>query len=93
MCRVQIHSVSSALERTNSEHSMHMQHIQSGATNQLSGLDVKTRSITEELKTAIHTSRSAEQLERERLEARVMTHIDRALVQVESQLVSEDLIV
>jgi hypothetical protein len=81
--------VTSTLERINTEHSMQLHHIESGAANQLTGLDVKTRSLAEELKVTINAARIAEQAEREKLEARFAAQLDRTLVIRESQLVSE----
>ena len=66
---------------------MQLQHVESGTAHQLNNFDSKTKSQVDELKASIHASRSIEQTERERLEARIMSHIDRTLSVREIKLV------
>ena len=76
-----MHDLTNALERVHSEHSLKLQHIESGAVQQFAGLDNKTRSVADDVKTALHTVRVAEQGEREKLETRLLAQMERVLSQ------------
>jgi uncharacterized phage infection (PIP) family protein YhgE len=73
--------LTNALERIHSEHLMKLQHIESGAVQQFTGLDSKTRSMADDVKTALHTVRVAEQGERDKLETRLLAQMERMLSQ------------
>jgi len=83
-----MHDLTSAIERLHTEHSVQLQHVQSGAVQQFTGLDNKTRSLADELKAALQSVRLSEQGERDKLEARLLTQLERTTSHSNTRMVT-----
>ena len=76
------------LDKSHTDQELKIRHMEGDSTNQLSALDNKTRSLMEEMKMAIKSSRALEEGEREKLEMRIITVMEKAFIQRDGRVVS-----
>lgn len=76
------------MEKTNTEQTMQLQHVQTGTSHQVTNLDARNRSTMDELRHEMEVGRMHDQAEREKMEARIIMHVEKALTLRDSKLVS-----
>lgn len=86
-----IREVRSILDKTNTEQTMHLQHVQTGTSHQMTDLDSRNRSVTDELRHEMEVGRTRDHAEREKMETRIIMHVDKALTLRDSRLEKLDL--
>jgi len=84
---LQIREVTSLFDRSLTDQFRQVQSLEAGTSQQIAGLDSKTRSTTDGMKAAMLSYRQTELAERDKLEARLLQHIDRLMSQRDDRLV------
>ncbi|XP_071168279.1 protein FAM81A-like [Mytilus edulis] len=69
--------VNNLLDRNTSEQKMKLQHLEGDTGQQMSILDSKTRSVTDDMKNMINQFQAHQEGEREKLESRLFGHIEK----------------
>ncbi|XP_013411484.1 protein FAM81A [Lingula anatina] len=70
--------INNRLDKVNIEHTLKIKHMEGDSSQQLSHLDTKTRALFEELRHTLTASKAVEEAEREKMESRLFTHLDRS---------------
>ena len=84
----QIAEVLSKLERVNNETTINLRHLEGGSSQQISNLEGKTMSMIDDTKTKVKSLKAQEESERDKLEMRLNTHLDRSSNKLETRVVS-----
>ena len=75
------------LDKWASQYEIQIRHVETESGQSLSALDVKTRMLLEEMQRALAQFRSAEVAEREKLEMRMSSQLERLLHQRDARMV------
>lgn len=85
---LQIVAVSNQQDRVNSEQKMKMTHLESDTGQNIAGLDNRTRSLIDDLKNTVHVFQAQSDSEREKLEARIHSSLDKLSQAKDNAIVS-----
>ena len=65
------------LERTSTEHHIQLRHVEGDSSGKITSLDNKTKQLVNETRNTIDKFKLMEEKEREKMEARLVNHLDR----------------
>ena len=85
----QLVTLNNHIERSSGESRIKMQHLEGDTNTQVSMIDAKTRQLIDEIKSSVATSANQQDIEREKLEQKLLAMVDKAEGNAELNAVSD----